>query len=78
MASSADPDQLACLNLHCLQRQGISGFSRTRVKVLLTTAADDILILFCFLYFSEKIRLSISCESSARYIFLVFFRENKT
>ena len=28
MANSADPD----LDLHCLQRQGISGFSRTRVK----------------------------------------------
>ena len=37
MANSADPDQLASLkqadlDLHCLQRQGISGFSRTRVK----------------------------------------------
>ena len=36
MANSADPDQLASsqkptdLDLHCLQRQGISGFSRTR------------------------------------------------
>ena len=37
MANSADPDQLASstdLDLHCLQRQGISGFSRTRVKVI--------------------------------------------
>ena len=35
MANSADPDQLAStdLDLHCLQRQGISRFSRTRVKV---------------------------------------------
>ena len=38
MANSADPDQLAFqkptdLDLHCLQRQGISGFSRTKVKV---------------------------------------------
>ena len=38
MANSADPDQLASeeandLDLHCLQRQGLSGFSRTRVKV---------------------------------------------
>ena len=37
MANSADPDQLASekptdLDLHCLQRQDISGFSRTRVK----------------------------------------------
>ena len=34
MANSADSDQLASsdLDLHCLQRQDISGFSRTRVK----------------------------------------------
>ena len=35
MTNSADPNQLASptdLDLHCLQRQGISGFSRTRVK----------------------------------------------
>ena len=37
MANSADPDQLffqkpTDLDLHLLQRQGISGFSRTRVK----------------------------------------------
>ena len=37
MANSADSDQLASeepadLDLHCLQRQGISGFSRTWVK----------------------------------------------
>ena len=36
MTNSADPDQLASkptdLDLHCLQSQGISGFSRTRVK----------------------------------------------
>ena len=35
--NSADPDQIASseatdLYLHCLQRQGISGISRTRVK----------------------------------------------
>ena len=42
MANSADPDQLASetvlqkptdLDLSSLQRQGISGFSRTRVKI---------------------------------------------
>ena len=34
MANSADPDQLTSsdLDLHYLQRQGISGFSRTRVN----------------------------------------------
>ena len=38
MANSADPDQLASsvstdLDLHCLQRQGKSSFSRSRVFV---------------------------------------------
>ena len=38
--TSEDPDQLASektadLDLHCLQRQCISGFSRTRIIVLL-------------------------------------------
>ena len=39
MTNSANPDQLASsleanyLDLHCLQRQGISGFSRTRINV---------------------------------------------
>ena len=35
MVNSADPNQLASpgLDLHCLQRQDISGFSRTRVNV---------------------------------------------
>ena len=33
MTNSADPDQLASSeDLHCLLRQGISGFSRIRVK----------------------------------------------
>ena len=33
MANNADPDQLASdLDLHYLQKQGISGISRTRVK----------------------------------------------
>ena len=33
MADSADPDQKPTdLDLHCLQRQGISGFSKTRGK----------------------------------------------
>ena len=38
MANSEDPDQLASsdptdLDLHYLQRQGVVGFGRTRVKV---------------------------------------------
>ena len=47
MPNSADPDQLASptdLELQCLQRQGISGFNRTRVNsvsnvALIITAA---------------------------------------
>ena len=37
MAYSADLDQLASedLDLHCLQRQGISGFSRTGINILI-------------------------------------------
>ena len=40
MVNSVDPDQLASqkptgLDLHSLQRQGISGFSRTRANDLL-------------------------------------------
>ena len=39
VANSADPDQLASnLDLYCLQSQGISGFSRTRVKALQTNS----------------------------------------
>ena len=35
MTNSADPDQKPTdLDLHCLQRQGISRFSRTRVKII--------------------------------------------
>ena len=42
MTNSADPDQLASedlkkptdLDLHCLQKKGISGFSRIRVNSL--------------------------------------------
>ena len=73
MANSADPDQLASqkptdLDLHCLQRQDISGFSRTRVKAPITNAVDDSFIFFFFLFFSEKnINLDISCELSANY-----------
>ena len=40
MVNSVDPDQLADLDLHCMQRQGISGLSRTRVNT--------------FFYFSMK------------------------
>ena len=40
------------LDLHCLQRQGISGFSRTRVKI--------------FFLFSEKISFDTTCTLSPK------------
>ena len=56
MAHSADPDQLASsganlkkptdLDLHCLQRQGISGFSRTRVNIALDKELFSTQLLF--------------------------------
>ena len=36
------------------------------LEVLITTAADDLLILSLSLCDSEKIRLAVSCESSAK------------
>ena len=58
MANSADPVQLASkridLNLHCLQRQGMSGFSRTRVKQT----------LFCHDYHMMDMMVSISIGTS--------------
>ena len=46
MENSADPNQLASSDLHCLQRQGISGHSRTRVNRVLFL--DCILKQFIF------------------------------
>ena len=48
MTNSAVPDQLASseaqkptdLDLHCLQRQDISGFSRTRVKLFSSSTTN--------------------------------------
>ena len=51
------------LDLHCLQRQGISGFSRTRVKMPYKIIADK-KTKFLVYYFSEKIRLDVICEMS--------------
>ena len=45
MANSEDPDQLASptdLDLHCLQRQAISRFSRTSIKTM--TVIDQLAI----------------------------------
>ena len=43
MANSADPDQLPTdLGLQCLQSQTYMGSAGHRVKVLITTAADNV------------------------------------
>ena len=53
MTNSADPDQLTSkkptdLDLHCLHRQGISGLSRTRDKLAVTSGIfDDTAIQCC-------------------------------
>ena len=61
MVNSVDPDQLepTDLDLHCLQRQGISGFSRTRVKnanILLTQHFIYRRILYTVILFFQKYR----------------------
>ena len=63
MANSADPDQLASSDLHCMQRQGISGVSRTRVKspfrtIFFTTGRSKpvVLVLIALLYGLEAFR----------------------
>ena len=68
-ANSGDPDQIphsaaSDLGLHCLPII-LLGVSRLQwINVLSKTIADK--ILFFSYYFSEKIILGISCESSAR------------
>ena len=67
MANSADPDQLASwkptdLDLHCLQIQCISGFSRTRVNEHL------LLSLSCLPYF----KLSTDWAASADDNWMIF------
>ena len=44
MANSADPTDL---DLHCLQRQGISGFSKTRVSRF-AADADYLSIIYVY------------------------------
>ena len=49
MVNSADPDQLASINLdlHCLQGQDISGFSRTKVNSHLYRSNKDFAFRSC-------------------------------
>ena len=58
MANSADPDQLASsaptdLDLHCLQREGISRFSRTRVNQTLLVGIKLLNLQVSTLEFTE-------------------------
>ena len=67
MTNSADPDSRlpTDLDLHCLQRQGISGFSRTRVNNVKRNMKYQIIIinslLTCPKY--EIVHLTTWCES---------------
>ena len=66
MTNSADSDQLALkptdLDLHCLQRQDISEFSRTRVNKTWVRIFNFVIVFFTFkgilflgiYYFSNK------------------------
>ena len=77
MANSADPDQLDLqkptdLELHCLQRQGISGFSRTRVNKVKQMMCYNFIYLWKMCYnfiYLWKTSLDISWESSAGHLF---------
>ena len=61
MANSANPDQKPTdLDLHCLQRQGISGFSRTRVKEYL-----EIILEYYFLFLHKNTTLWVLIRSSS-------------
>ena len=63
MANSADLDQLASsLDLHCLQRQGLSGSSRTRVKQIKGLQKK---FLAAFLFFFGC--LFLFCDCLVRY-----------
>ena len=70
MANSADPDQLVSsanlassgllqkptdLDLHCLQRQGISGFSRKRVNIKYNTLYFLVLCLLLIVSFASQL-----------------------
>ena len=69
MANSAD--------LHCLQRQGISGFSKTRVKLLSKILVDDIVPFLSFFRENKTWHfMLIICEADDSHeilSFLLFF-----
>ena len=48
-----------------MEKKNLFQFHMLTLKALITTAADDIPKYF-FIVFSEKLRLDVSCESSAR------------
>ena len=56
------------LDLHCLQRQGISGFSRTRVKSKLQMRLGSQIIVLLFLH--ENIGCGYSLDAPHQHMFL--------
>ena len=76
MANSAYPDQKWLLqkpayqDLHCLKGRGISGFSRTRVKIYEATTIFE---------YSSKLELSVFLRNYNVYLTCVIFlyRPNK-
>ena len=69
MANSADPDQLASseatdLDLHCLQRQDLSGFSRTRVNM--SASSNLVLIFGSCIYIQRNLFLTLLFEFKAK------------
>ena len=67
MVNSADPDhqKLTDLDLYCLQRQGLSGFSRTRVKYNKNNTMSSLIIYNVFIFSKYK------CDT------IVFFDKNQ-
>ena len=45
MANSADPDQPTDLDLHCLQRQDLSVFSRTGLRFMLSRSIKLVMVI---------------------------------
>ena len=70
MTNNADPDQLAMkkpadLDLHCLQKQGLSGFNRTRVNLLLFYKNKKGYCNFrCFLSYSIHLKINYGMTGS--------------
>ena len=65
MANSADPDQKPTdLDLHCLQRQDISGFSRTKAASLIVVlkSLNIIHLLSCYSILMKFASNRMTCQ----------------